>query len=440
MKRILIALAVFLSVQMADAQVKSPDDAKKAVESAAEAAANPKKATKVATWLKLAGAYMDAYNAPAGAGWRGANQQELQFILGSDKPSSTQQVTLLGTPYSKDVFETRNYYYTQNGILDIIEVTKPVYEDALAQALDAYKKAYELDVKGSKTKDIATGIQLIEGKYLEEGIAQYMFGNNELASQKFEAAAVASETAPYSQVDSMAVYNAGFTAELCGDYERAAKFFKKAIEISYTEDGEAYAKLANAYLNLKDTLASKNVLEEGFTKYPESQSILIGLINYYISSGENPDQLFSLLDKAKENEPNNASLYYVEGDIHNKLGHKEQAIEAYKKSSEINPEYEFGYIGIGILYYNEALDIQNKAASEMDDAKYMKLVEEFETALMNAAEPFEKAFEITKDKSIKVNIAEYLKNIYYRFRDEKPEYMEAYTKYDAIVANGVAGL
>ena len=178
MKRILIALAVFLSVQMADAQVKSPDDAKKAVESAAEAAANPKKATKVATWLKLAGAYMDAYNAPAGAGWRGANQQELQFILGSDKPSSTQQVTLLGTPYSKDVFETRNYYYTQNGILDIIEVTKPVYEDALAQALDAYKKAYELDVKGSKTKDIATGIQLIEGKYLEEGIAQYMFGNN----------------------------------------------------------------------------------------------------------------------------------------------------------------------------------------------------------------------------------------------------------------------
>ena len=132
------------------------------------------------------------------------------------------------------------------------------------------------------------------------------------------------------------------TAELCGDYERSAKFFKKAIEISYTEDGEAYAKLANAYLNLKDTLASKTVLEEGFTKYPESQSILIGLINYYIGSGENPEQLFALLDKAKQNEPNNASLYYVEGDIHNKLGHKEQAIAAYRKSSEINPEYEFG--------------------------------------------------------------------------------------------------
>ncbi len=440
MKRILIALAVFLSVQIADAQVKSPEDARKAVESAAEATANPKKAAKVATWLKLANAYMDAYNSPAGAGWRGANRQELQLVLGSDKPSATQQVTLLGTPYIKEVFETRNYYYTQDGMLDIIEITKPVYEDALAQALDAYRKAYEVDTKGSKTKDIAAGIQIIEGKYLEEGIAQYLFGNNELASEKFEAAANASETAPCSQVDSMAVYNAGFTAELCGDYERSAKFFKKAIEISYTEDGEAYAKLANAYLNLKDTLASKTVLEEGFTRYPESQSILIGLINYYIGSGENPEQLFALLDKAKQNEPNNASLYYVEGDIHNKLGHKEQAIAAYRKSSEINPEYEFGYIGIGILYYNEALEIQDKAATEMDDAKYMKLVEEFETALMNAAEPFEKAFEITKDKNIKVNIAEYLKNIYYRFRDEDPKYKEAYDRYDKIVANGVAGL
>ena len=77
------------------------------------------------------------------------------------------------------------------------------------------------------------------------------------------------------------------------------------------------------------------------------------------------------------------------------------------------------------------------AQNEMDDAKYMALVEEFETALMNAAEPFEKAFEITKDKNIKVNIAEYLKNIYYRFRDQDPKYMEGYQKYSSIVENGL---
>ena len=66
MKRFLIALAVLLSIQVADAQVKSPAAAKKSLEAAKEAAENPKKNTKVATWTKLASAYMDAYNAPYG--------------------------------------------------------------------------------------------------------------------------------------------------------------------------------------------------------------------------------------------------------------------------------------------------------------------------------------------------------------------------------------
>ena len=66
MKRILIALAVLLAVQVADAQVKSAEAAKKAVEAAEKVAQDPKKNTKVATWLKLATTYMDAYEAPAG--------------------------------------------------------------------------------------------------------------------------------------------------------------------------------------------------------------------------------------------------------------------------------------------------------------------------------------------------------------------------------------
>ena len=60
------------------------------------------------------------------------------------------------------------------------------------------------------------------------------------------------------------------------------------------------------------------------------------------------------------------------------------------------------------------------------------------TTLKNAIEPFEKAFEVSKDNSIKVNIAEYLKNIYYRFSSDSQEYMDAYKKYDEIVKSGQA--
>ncbi len=437
MKRIIIALAILCCVQLADAQVKSAADIKKSVEAAEAVAENPKKAELPATWIKIAEAYVNAYDNPAGAGWRGAERRQLQLVLGNDKPVSSEYVEISGAPYTKDVFATRNYYYNQNDMLEIIEITQPVYEDALDRALSAYKTAYEKDVKATKTKDIASGIANISSKYLDEGISLYMFGKYSEASESFEAAAVASETAPNSAVDSLSIYNAGFTAWAAGNPERAKGFFERSIEIGYGMEGDSYAKLGDVYLQLGDTLKSKDVLEEGFSKYPQNQSVLVGLINYYLTSGENPDQLFALLDLAKENEPNNASLYYVEGDIHNKLGDKEAAIAAYKKASEINPEYEFGWIGIGVLYYNEAIDIQEQAASEYDDAKYMALVEQFEEALMNAAYPFEKAFEISQSNEIKINVAEYLKNIYYRFRDKEQKYEDAYQKYDNILKSGL---
>ena len=215
-----MALAVLLTIQIADAQVKTPADAKKAVESATTAAENPKKASKPATWLKLAGAYMDAYTAPMGNGWIGANKQELTFIMGSDKPTSTQTVTLAGEQYSKETYSTMNYYFNANNQLALIEVTKPVYEDALDKALEAYRKAAEVDVKGSKTKDIDAGIKNISAKYVEQGMNKYMFGDLKAASVCFEKAVNASESAPTPAIDTMAIYNAGFNvSDACAKIE-----------------------------------------------------------------------------------------------------------------------------------------------------------------------------------------------------------------------------
>ena len=107
---------------------------------------------------------------------------------------------------------------------------------------------------------------------------------------------------------------------------------------------------------------------------------------------------------------------------------------SYDKCAEINPDYEYGYIGKGVLLYNKAIDLQEKANNEMDDAKYMALVAQFEGALKGCIEPFEKAFEITKDEGIKVSIAEYLKNACFRFRTDET-YKAKYDKYNQIVAD-----
>ena len=123
MKRIFIALALLAGFQFADAQVKSPADAKKAVEAAEAAAQNPKKAEKVATWLKLASTYMDAYNAPAGSAWVGASQQEFKLIMGNEKPVSVQNAVLNGEPCTKEVYSNKELYFNGNGQLILINVT-----------------------------------------------------------------------------------------------------------------------------------------------------------------------------------------------------------------------------------------------------------------------------------------------------------------------------
>ena len=446
MKRILIALALILAVQVAGAQVKNPEVVKKAVDSAEAASKDAKKGTKVATWLKLANAYMDAYNAPAGAAWLGATKTELQLVMSNDKPLSVETVTLAGETYNKETYAEKELYFNANGQLVMINVTKPILEDALEGARVAYAKAYEVDLKKSKLKDINAGLENIAKKYLDEGMNQYTLGDYAAASSLFEKSAKASATEPLAKVDTTALYNAGFTAWMVKDYPKAKDLFEQCLAVGYYyEGGEVYAKLADIYTALDQKTASRDILEEGFQKFPQSQSILIGLINYYLTNNEDPNRLFELISLAKKNEPDNASLYYVEGNIYVELRKADpengdeylaKAAESYDACAKINPDYEYGYIGKGIMYYNLAIELQEKASAELDDAKWVQLNKQFAEALKNALEPFESAYALSKDDSLKVNIAEYLKNIYYRFYSDGPEYEAGYNKYNEVVKTG----
>ena len=128
----------------------------------------------------------------------------------------------------------------------------------------------------------------------------------------------------------------------------------------------------------------------------------------------------------------------MEGNICNELGKTEEAIAAYDQCAQIDPNYAFGYIGKGQMFYNLAVKYSEDAQNEMDDAKYMALVEKFEKYLKDCIEPFEKALSVLTDDSTKVAVAEYLKNACFRFREADQSYQDKYDKYAAIVAAGTA--
>lgn len=426
MKRILFVLALVAAAQVAGAQVKV-DAAKKALEKAEAEAQNVKKNTKAAVWQKLGEAYVNAYDAPTGGvevGW--------PRNLVTERPISEEPAVVGNEQMTKLVYADKFIYINGAGTVALVEVTKPVAENALDKAVEAFVKAYELDPKTSKT--VIAALDNISNKFIGEAYNAYTLGDLAAASAGFEKAAEVAAVAPLSKLDTSSVYNAGFTAHIVQDYARADKLFKTCLDAGYYGDtGDIYAKVADVKLNLKDTLAAKTALEEGFTKFPESQGILIGLINFYLANNEDPEKLFTLLDQAKKNEPNNASLFYVEGNIRTQLKQYDEAVKAYEQCAVIDPSYEYGFIGEGIMFYNKAIDVQTQAQEELDDNKYMALVAEFEQNLKACLEPFEKAFNVTKDEGIKASIAEYLKQAYYRFREEDPKYEAGYQKYNDIV-------
>ena len=434
MKRILIALAVLLTVQVADAQVtKTPAAAKKAVETAKAASENPKKEAKVVTWLKLADAYMDAYNAPTGSLFTNAPRIQLQQMPGYKPAASVEQVVIDGVPYKKESYEDKVLYFDPSDMLTMIVVTKPVCEDPLAGALAAYAKAAEVDVKGSKAKDIAAGIVRIGAKYFDEGMVQYTLGNNEAAADLIAKAADAVLTPPVSKVDTTYTYYAGYIYNQAGKYELAKKYFNKCLEAEYyAEGGNLFPALADVYMKLGDEEAGVATLKKGFELYPENANVLVGLINYYLPKEGGEADLLDLIGKAKQAMPDNASIYRVEGDIYKRLGDYENAEASYRAAIAMTPDSPDAYIALGGYFIDRGNEYFNKGQETFDQKEYDALMVQYEEMCIASLEPLEQAYSLMPDGEFKKNIAATIKQVCFVLRNKDAKFMEKYEQYNEL--------
>lgn len=442
MKKILLALMFVVSTGMLYSQTKEQASALKALEKAETEAQNPKKATNPTTWLKLATAYMDIWGLPSKNVWQGASSLEVKMLLKSEPILSTEQVNIEGVPYTVDKYADKELYYDPNGILTIINSTKRIVDgNILDKAYDALMKAHENDKSGSKSKEIISSLGLLKNQYIDEGMTAYSLSDIKKANQFFELSLKASDNPVIKGVDSLMVYYTAVTYQMLNDLDNALKYYNKCKDIGYDENGSVYGSIAEIYLSKEMIDEAKNILSAGFSKYPTNQSILINLINIYLTANEDPQKVLDLIHSAQENEPNNASLYNAEAQAYKEMGDIDKAIELYEKSYKINPDYVFGLYSIGELYYEEALEFQEEAsADDISDTQYYALLEKMEESLKKAMDPFERAFESDKGREIKDASARYLKHIYFRFRDQDEKYLQQYNKYIKYLEdNGIEG-
>lgn len=403
----------------------------KKIEKSDATIANEKKAVKASNWVKRGETFMDAENAYTSQIYENMEANMVQLMLG--KPQGMEDATIDNTPYLKMLYGAFNLYIGADQKVKGWEIITPVYEGAIDKAIEAYAKAYELDAKMlKKTKQ---GLQNVSNTLGKNASNSYFLRDFASAANYFEKAyEVSLMPAAETVVDTLSIFNAGFTAYFAKEYERSVKNLLLAEEYGYYQDGDLYNVLYNSYRSLcgedKTKLAeAKEFLMRGLKLFPGNSNVITCLTDLYLALGENPDAIVPLVQEAIAKEPNNAMLWYGLGAVYKELKKYDEAMDAFNKVIEFNPENALAYYYIGNLYVLKGDELNEQLNNNWGSETYQEDKKKVEALYAQSIAPFEKAHELMPSE---IAFVEYLKVVTFRLRNESPEIQAKFDKYNEL--------
>ncbi|MBN2347817.1 MAG: tetratricopeptide repeat protein [Bacteroidales bacterium] len=377
-----------------------------------EAIKDEKKSSKAKTWIARAEAYMDSYEVNMKWLRIGMPLSEVKLIFG--EPNEIQTVQIEGGAAQKCIYDRINMVFKDDA-LKSYEETKKMYDNPLPVAKEALEKATALDTDGKLSKDIKDDFDRLKRLYESQAGSQFDKEKFAESLSSFEDILAINKLKVYDNyVDTMIMYFAGMTASRAGMNDKAIDYYELARKYNYPEPN-LYVFLKKNYFEKGDTATGMEVIGEGFKKYPEDQAILIELINYYLSKGLEKEAL-DYLSIARANDPDNISFTFAEATMYDKIGNTEKAIELYNECIEKQPNYFNGYYNLGVLYYNYAIKLYEKANSIVDNKEYEKAKKIADDELAKALPFMEKSYELASDKVAKCETLNTLKTLYYRMK------------------------
>lgn len=243
--------------------------------------------------------------------------------------------------------------------------------DALNKAKNAYLKSKELDAEKKHLTNTVTRLQQISVMFYNEGVHQYNAKEFDNSLSSFESALEINNLPMIMKLDTVLYFNAAKTAEKAQYYEKAIRYYKKLIEFNY-KGSEMYRYLAGAYLSIGDKALYFKTLQDGLNNFPEKDIFLLRMIiNYYLDN-QQYEEATQYIEMALKIEPENASYYYILGNIYERNGAEQKSIDYYSKALEIKPLYFEASYNLGVIYHN-------KAAKEIDVLNTLTNKTEYET-------------------------------------------------------------
>lgn len=284
--------------------------------------------------------------------------------------------------------------YTQIGSSTEADVAA-LDKDALAKAMEGFKKAASLDEKNTLYLEMSTNVLKLANSLYTKGIASFEAEDFSQAINWFDKASEANAT--IDVVDTMTIYATALSASN-GNIDDVAKAkYSQLVEMDYN-NAAIYSELANIYKKEGDFEKAEEVLSLGRAKYPDNNGILIAEINILLGQGRF-DEVITKLKQSIELEPDNASLYLALGDSYKEVKNNEEAINYYLQALEINPDYFLALYNLGVVYYSRAFDLNMEANDLPFDAtaKYKTVMAEANDYFLKGLPYFERAYAIDSE-------------------------------------------
>jgi len=305
---------------------------------------------------------------------------------------------------------------------------KKLSADPLTVAYDSYMKALQLDDKDRFSKSVKIKLTLLIGDLTNQAVAGFNEEAYEKAMKSFEQIMAIEQTPVYkaedpNAVDTVIIFNAGLAAYNAKQYDKAIEYYKQAAKYKYN-GAKTYSLIANSYFQKKDTVGALQVLQDGLKEYSDNGILLVEVINVYLNANK-IDAAMKYLDIAIAQDPKNASYFFAQGTLYDKLQKPEEAATSYLKAIEYKEDYFDAYYNLGALYYNKGVkqvDVANLVPSSQPD-KYEEEKNKADIEFKKAIPYMEKAHEINPTDKFTL---ESLKTLYYRLKmlDKHAEIIE----------------
>jgi tetratricopeptide (TPR) repeat protein len=362
-------------------------------------------------WINRAEALMDAFEVDRNFLLKGTLKVIVEKGYGVPKEPKTWQEG--ANVFEQYVYDRVNVII-KDGVLDSYEVTKPLYENPIPEALKALDKAQKLDVENKSKKALKEDFTRLKRNFEILGEELFVKKDYNEAFNAFSSISLINEQSVMGgYVDTFALYNAGLSAYNAKRADDAIKFFELAKKYNHPEPN-LYVLLEQSYVQKGDSITGVKVLEEGFKRFPNDQGVQVELINYFLTKGES-EKALNYLSVAQQNDPKNVSFIFAEGTLYDKMGNNEKAEDTYKRCIDLDPNYYEAYYNIGVDHFNKAAKMYEDAAKiDVKNQKdYEAAQEAADTELSKAIPYMEKAHELkpTDDGTMKT-----LRTIYIRLK------------------------